>query len=88
MKFIYKSSFDKANRTSLSGKRGIGLENALPVFAEIKEKLIPAEPGMYKLKDEISRLCDQEVPKSCRRKVRFMLVSEISNIYKKNNLNA
>ena len=54
-------------------------------FAEIKEKLIPAEPGMFKLKDEISRLCDQEVPKSCRRKVRFMLVSEISNIYKKNN---
>lgn len=54
-------------------------------FAEIKEKLIPAEPGMFRLKDEISRLCDQEVPKSCRRKVRFMLVSEISNIYKKNN---
>jgi len=54
-------------------------------FAEIKEKLIPAEPGMFKLKDEISTLCDQEVPKSCRRKVRFMLVSEISNIYKKNN---
>lgn len=54
-------------------------------FAEIKEKLIPAEPGMFRLKDEISRLCDQEVPTSCRRKVRFMLVSEISNIYKKNN---
>jgi len=54
-------------------------------FAEIKEKLIPAEPGMFKLKDDISRLCDQEVPMSCRRKVRFMLVSEISNIYKKNN---
>lgn len=34
---IYKSSFDKANRTSLSGKRGLGLEKALPVFAEIKE---------------------------------------------------
>ncbi len=55
-------------------------------FAEIKEKLIPAEPGMFKLKDDISRLCDQEVPKSCRRKVRFMLVSEISNIYKKNKI--
>jgi len=36
---IYKSSFDKANRTSLSGKRGIGLHEALPVFAEIKERL-------------------------------------------------
>ena len=36
---VYKSSFDKANRTSLSGKRGIGLDGALPVFAEIREKL-------------------------------------------------
>ena len=34
---VYKSSFDKANRTSLSGKRGIGLQAALPVFAEIRE---------------------------------------------------
>ncbi len=36
---VYKSSFDKANRTSLGGKRGIGLEAALPVFAEIRERL-------------------------------------------------
>lgn len=35
--FIYKSSFDKANRTSLKGQRGIGLEKSLPVFAEIKK---------------------------------------------------
>ncbi|SFV38883.1 3-deoxy-8-phosphooctulonate synthase [Hyphomicrobium facile] len=35
---VYKSSFDKANRTSLTGRRGIGLEAALPVFAEIREK--------------------------------------------------
>ncbi len=34
---VYKSSFDKANRTSLSGRRGLGIEQALPVFAEIKE---------------------------------------------------
>jgi 2-dehydro-3-deoxyphosphooctonate aldolase (KDO 8-P synthase) len=34
--FIYKSSFDKANRTSLSGKRGIGLDNALKIFEEVK----------------------------------------------------
>ncbi len=37
--FVYKTSFDKANRTSLSGKRGLGLKEALPVFAEIKETL-------------------------------------------------
>lgn len=36
---IYKSSFDKANRTSVSGKRGIGLADSLPVFAEIRETL-------------------------------------------------
>jgi 2-dehydro-3-deoxyphosphooctonate aldolase (KDO 8-P synthase) len=36
---VYKSSFDKANRTSLSGKRGLGLENSLPVFADIRKEL-------------------------------------------------
>jgi len=36
---VFKSSFDKANRTSLAAKRGIGLEAALPVFAEIRETL-------------------------------------------------
>ncbi|WP_186393452.1 MULTISPECIES: 3-deoxy-8-phosphooctulonate synthase [unclassified Pannonibacter] len=34
---VFKSSFDKANRTSLTGKRGIGLKEALPVFAEVRE---------------------------------------------------
>jgi len=36
---VYKTSFDKANRTSLAGKRGIGLEAALPILAEIRETL-------------------------------------------------
>jgi 2-dehydro-3-deoxyphosphooctonate aldolase (KDO 8-P synthase) len=36
---VYKTSFDKANRTSLSGKRGMGLDASLAVFAEIREKL-------------------------------------------------
>ena len=35
---VFKASFDKANRTSLGGKRGIGLDQALPVFAEIRER--------------------------------------------------
>lgn len=34
---IYKTSFDKANRTSVDSPRGIGLEDALPVFAEVRE---------------------------------------------------
>jgi len=37
--FIYKTSFDKANRSSLSGKRGAGLSYAGPVFEEIRGKL-------------------------------------------------
>jgi 2-dehydro-3-deoxyphosphooctonate aldolase (KDO 8-P synthase) len=36
---VYKTSFDKANRTSLGGRRGAGLEAALPVFDEVREKL-------------------------------------------------
>jgi len=35
---VYKTSFDKANRTSLSGKRGVGLEAALSVFADIRKE--------------------------------------------------
>jgi len=36
---IYKSSFDKANRSSIRSNRGIGLENALPIFQEIRDTL-------------------------------------------------
>ena len=36
---VYKSSFDKANRTAGSSARGIGLDAALPIFAEVKERL-------------------------------------------------
>ncbi len=36
---IYKTSFDKANRTSLKGKRGMGLEKSLPIFDKIREEI-------------------------------------------------
>jgi len=36
---VYKTSFDKANRTSSSAARGMGLEKALPIFAEIRSTL-------------------------------------------------
>ena len=36
---VYKTSFDKANRTSASAARGIGLTQALPIFAEIRASL-------------------------------------------------
>ena len=38
---VYKTSFDKANRTSLGSARGIGLDQALDVFAEIRETGLP-----------------------------------------------
>ncbi len=37
--FIYKTSFDKANRTSIKGKRGAGIDKSLPVFDKIKKEL-------------------------------------------------
>jgi len=36
---VYKTSFDKANRTSTNSKRGLGLDRALPIFAEIRQTL-------------------------------------------------
>ena len=36
---IYKTSFDKANRTSLKGKRGMGLKNSLPIFDKIRNEV-------------------------------------------------
>lgn len=37
--FVFKTSYDKANRTSLKSKRGFGIENSIKVFDEIKSKL-------------------------------------------------
>jgi 2-dehydro-3-deoxyphosphooctonate aldolase (KDO 8-P synthase) len=36
---VYKSSFDKANRTSAASARGLGLAEALPIFAEVRESV-------------------------------------------------
>src|SRR5262249_20292074 len=38
MGLIYKTSFDKANRTSIEGARGLGLEKGLPIMAELRER--------------------------------------------------
>jgi len=54
-------------------------------FAEICQKLEPAEAGLFKLKKDYASACDQQVPRSCRKQVRFILSTEISNIYKKND---
>jgi DNA helicase-2/ATP-dependent DNA helicase PcrA len=51
---------------------------------EMKEKLEPAEEGLFRLKDEYARAVQKEVFKACQAPVRFMLAGEISSIYKKN----
>ena len=52
-------------------------------ISEIKEKLVPAEPGLFRLKDEIDKEVAARLPASCRGTTRFMLSVEISTIYKK-----
>jgi len=51
--------------------------------AEIRDKLIPAEPGLYLLRPELAREVATRLPGPCRRAVRFQLTVEISTIYKK-----
>lgn len=50
---------------------------------EIESKLEAAEPGLFRLKPEIARDIDSRIPRRCRNPVRFILQTEISNIYKK-----
>ena len=58
--FVYKTSFDKANRTSASSVRGMGLDQALSIFAELREKLgVPVltdvhEPDLCALVGEVT----------------------------------
>jgi DNA helicase II / ATP-dependent DNA helicase PcrA len=51
--------------------------------AELKDKLIPAEPGLFRLRGEIEQRLAETLPPACRTPVRFMLEVEISTIYKK-----
>ena len=51
--FVYKSSFDKANRTSLKSARGIGLDKALEIFGELRARL------------DIPVLTDVHLPDQC-----------------------
>jgi uncharacterized protein (TIGR00375 family) len=51
--------------------------------AELKRKLVPAEPGLYRLAPDIETALVRTLPTACRTPVRFMLEVEISTIYKK-----
>ena len=52
-------------------------------LAELKDKLIPAEPGLFRLRPEVEREILSWLPPACQADVRFMLSVEISTIYKK-----
>ncbi|MCU0500379.1 MAG: UvrD-helicase domain-containing protein [Anaerolineae bacterium] len=52
-------------------------------LAEMREKLEPAEDGLYRLKAEYTNAVQAQVPPACHAPVRFMLGGEISNIYKR-----
>jgi len=51
--------------------------------AELKQKLVPAESGLFRLRSDIEQAIAQTLPAACRTPVRFMLEVEISTIYKK-----
>ena len=53
-------------------------------IAELQDKLIQAEEGLYRLRPDLQKKVDSEVPSSCLAPTRFLLSGEISCIYKKN----
>src|SRR5262245_57132319 len=73
-----------------AARKGIGVvatgDFAHPVWRdELKQKLVPAEPGLFRLRDDIEQAVAATLPATCRKPVRFMLEVEISTIYKKND---
>ena len=52
-------------------------------LAEMREKLAPAEDGLFRLKDDFAAAVQTQVPPACQAPVRFILGGEISNIYKR-----
>ncbi|AUX22689.1 uncharacterized protein SOCEGT47_031950 [Sorangium cellulosum] len=52
-------------------------------MAELRESLVPAEPGLFRLRDDLARAVSERLPGACRGAPRFVLSVEISTIYKK-----
>lgn len=52
-------------------------------WQEINDKLVAAEPGLFRLRPDLERQVDERLPVTCRGSMRFMLEVEISTIYKK-----
>src|ERR671930_6909 len=52
-------------------------------FQHLQDNLVPAEPGLLRLREDMDREVERTLPPSCQRPVRFMLSVEISTIYKR-----
>lgn len=52
-------------------------------LAELREKLVPAGGGLFRLRDDLASAVDETVPAACRAPVRFILSVEVSSIYKR-----
>jgi uncharacterized protein (TIGR00375 family) len=52
-------------------------------FEELSSTLVPAEPGLFRLRPDVERSVSERLPASCRGPVRFLLSVEISTIYKR-----
>jgi DNA helicase II / ATP-dependent DNA helicase PcrA len=79
---------DLEHLAAWAARKGIGVvatgDFTHPAWCtELKQKLVPAEAGLYRLRDEIEHGVMATLPASCRRPVRFMLEVEISTIYKR-----
>ncbi len=73
-----------------AGRKGIGVvgtgDFTHPVWREeLGAKLVPDTPGLFRLRPDLERAVHDTLPPACRRPVRFMLSSEISTIYKRDD---
>jgi DNA helicase-2/ATP-dependent DNA helicase PcrA len=79
---------DLEHLAAWAARKGIGVvgtgDFTHPAWrAELKEKLVPAEPGLFRLRPEIEQAVASGLPSACQTQARFMLSVEISTIYKK-----
>jgi DNA helicase II / ATP-dependent DNA helicase PcrA len=52
-------------------------------FGELKESLVPAEPGLYRLRDELDRAVAERLPPSCHGPLRFLVATEVSTAFRR-----
>jgi len=82
------SDLDLEHMALWAAKKGVGVLGTGDFthpgwLAEIREKLLPAEPGLFRLKPELERWCTERFPPFASQPTRFLLQVEISTIYKK-----